>query len=195
METKKSDLRNLMRVRRRALSQGERTHASQSLCKRLYGLPYFSRARKVGIYLPIDGEIDVTPIVTRASTKQFFLPILPPRGQRRLWFGLYRPGTKMVSDRFGIPEPVTTCRVRAESLDLILVPLVAFDYSGGRIGMGGGFYDTSLSFLGRQQRLAPLRVIGAAYQFQEVDFIPRDSWDIPLHGVLTDRCFIPVGAE
>ena len=184
-----------MRARRRALSQGERTRASQSLCKRLYSLSSFNRARKVGIYLPNDGEIDVTPVVTRARAKQFFLPILPPRGQRRLWFGLYEPGTRLVLDRFGIPEPVTACRVRAESLDLVLVPLVAFDRVGGRIGMGGGFYDASLSFINQQQRLNSIHVIGAAYQFQEVDFIPRDRWDIPLHGVLTDRCFIPVGAD
>ena len=189
----KAELRQLMRSRRRALSRGERAHASHSLCKRLKRLPCFTSSRKIGIYLPNDGEIDVTLVISSARAKQFYLPILPPRGQRRLWFGLYEPDSKLIPDRFGIPEPVTTRRIRAEALDLVLVPLVAFDYSGGRIGMGGGFYDATLSFVRGRGRTHSVNIIGAAYQFQNVDYIPRDYWDIPLTGVITNQCFMQVG--
>ena len=191
MQTK-SQLRQLMRRRRQALSRGERARASRALCKRLRRLPFFTNSRNIGIYLPNDGEIDVTLVISNTGAKQFYLPILPPRGQRRLWFGLYEPDTKLIPDRYGILEPATKRRIRAESLDLVLVPLVAFDYSGGRIGMGGGFYDASLSFMKGTRRTRSINTVGAAFQFQNVDFIPREDWDIPLMGVITDESFIPV---
>lgn len=191
MQTK-AELRRLMRSRRRALSRRERARASRALCRRLKYLPSFTNSKNIGIYLPNDGEIDVTPVILGTRAKHFYLPILPPRGQRRLWFGLYEPHTKLIPDRFGIPEPVTGRRIRANSLDLVLVPLVAFDYSGGRIGMGGGFYDATLGFVEERSKTRSISIIGAAYQFQNVDFIPKDSWDIPLSGVITDQCFIQV---
>ena len=191
MQTK-VELRRLMRSRRQALSKGERERASRALCKRLKYLPSFTNSKNIGIYLPNDGEIDVTPVIPATRAKHFYLPILPPRGQRRLWFGLYEPHTKLIPDRFGIPEPVTARRIRADSLDLVLVPLVAFDHSGGRIGMGGGYYDATLGFAGERSKTRSVSIIGAAYQFQNVDYIPKDYWDIPLSGVVTDQSFIQV---
>lgn len=178
-----------MRGRRRALPSGQRTRASQLLCSRLTSHPYYIQAGTVGIYFPNDGEINVTLLMQKDCSKRFYLPVLPPRGKRRLWFAHYEAGARLASDRFGIPEPITGGRVRAEDLDLLLVPLVAFDDKGGRIGMGGGFYDATLSFLLRP-RTRPIRVIGAAYQFQKIDDIPKESWDIPLHGVISDQQFI-----
>lgn len=190
METKKSDLRKLMRAQRRALSTGERIQASRLLCRRLENHPYYIQAKTVGIYFPNDGEINVTLLMERTYSKKFYLPILPPRGKRRLWFADYKIDSMLAPDRFGIPEPVCRIKVRAEYLDFLLVPLVAFDQTGGRIGMGGGFYDASLRFLKNSQRIKPIRVIGAAYQFQKVDNIPKENWDIPLHGVVSDQQFI-----
>lgn len=179
-----------MRDRRRALSVRERMQASRLLCRRLENHPYYIRAKTVGIYFPNDGEINVALLAQKPCEKKFYLPVLPPTGKRRLWFAYYQPGSRLIPDRFGIPEPISRVRVRAEHLDLLLVPLVAFDHVGGRIGMGGGFYDTSLSFLKRSQTMKPIHVIGAAYQFQQVDNIPKDNWDIPLHGVISEQQFI-----
>ena len=179
------------RDRRGALTPGERRPASARMCRRLAQHPWFSEARPIGLYYPNDAEIDPTPVVDAESVRVFYLPVLPPRGNRRLWFSPYDTHSRLVADRFGIPEPVSQTRVRAVDLDLLLVPLVAFDRLGGRIGMGGGFYDTSLELLKRCGRIRAIRVIGAAYRFQEVDDIPRDRWDVPLHGVITDEKFIP----
>jgi len=186
----KSDIRKLMRQRRNALSVGDQRRASRALRQRLEHHPYFVQARRIGIYCPNDGEIDLMPLVSAAAPKRFHLPILPPRGKLRLWFGGFQSGARLIVDRFGILEPVGRDRVRAEDLDLILLPLVAFDRTGGRIGMGGGYYDASLSFIRRSQRVRPVRVIGAAHHFQQVERIPKDTWDVPLHGVVTDRQFI-----
>lgn len=186
----KSGIRRRMRARRAALSPGQQQRASRALCSRLASHPYFIAARRVGLYHPNDGEIDVTPLAAHAPSKRFFLPVLPPKGKLRLWFGPYNPGDTLVPDRFGIPAPVTAGRVRAEALDLLLIPLVAFDDYGGRIGMGGGYYDASLEFLIRFPRLRPTRVVGAAHDFQRVERIPMDRWDVPLHGIATDSRFV-----
>ena len=190
MPASKSDIRKLMRERRLELSARDRANASLHLCHRLKHHPFFEKAWTVGLYFPNDGEIAVTSLAAKPHSKRFYLPILPPPGLRRLWFGAYEPGAHMYTDRFGIPEPLTRVRARAEALDLIVVPLVAFDSTGGRIGMGGGFYDASLSFLQRFPRIRPLRVVGAAYHFQQIDTIPKNDWDVPLHGVITDQQFI-----
>ena len=180
----------MMRRQRRALTSGEHQRASHLLCRRLENHPCYIQASTVGMYFPNDGEIDVTSLAEKDGGKKFYLPVLPPRGKRRLWFAHYVPAARLIPNRYGIPEPVSRIRVRAEQLDLLLVPLVAFDYTGGRIGMGGGFYDASLHFLKKQRRITPTRVIGAAYQFQQVGEIPKESWDIPLHGVISDQLFL-----
>lgn len=190
MQNGKSSIRRTMRQRRRALTPGECSRLSARLIFRLVRHPFFKKARRIGIYFPNDGEIDVTPVARTSAEKSFFLPVLPPLGKKRLWFAPYTKGQHLVLDRFGIPEPLGGRNVRTEQLDLVVVPLVAFDDAGGRIGMGGGFYDTSLEFLARPGRVSSLRVIGAAYDFQQVETIPKDRWDIPLHGVLTESRFI-----
>jgi len=182
-----------MRTRRGALTYGEKMRASRMLCMRLRRHPLFIKATRVGFYYPNDGEVDVTPVAAGRTARQFYLPVLPARGKRRLWFSAYKPGQKLIKDRFGIPEPAGFHRIRAEDLDLVLVPLVAFDRRGGRVGMGGGFYDTSLGFLQQLDRASRTRVIGVAYHFQQIESIPEDHWDVPLHGVVTDKEFIPAG--
>ena len=182
-----------MRDRRRGLTAGERTRASERLCRRICRHPVFINAGCVGIYYPNDGEIDPTALAEAGSTRRFFLPVLPPPGQRRLWFAPWKPGDRLIADRYGIPEPASRARIRAENLDLLLTPLVAFDRVGGRIGMGGGYYDASLDFLTGRARIHPARVYGVAYQFQQIDLIPLEAWDIPMHGVFTDATFVSSG--
>ena len=77
--------------------------------------------------------------------------------------------------------------VRAQDLDLILMPLVSFDDNGNRLGMGGGFYDRSLEFLRHRTRWHKPQVFGIAYDFQRINGLTPDPWDIPLQGVITDR--------
>jgi 5-formyltetrahydrofolate cyclo-ligase len=77
--------------------------------------------------------------------------------------------------------------MRARELDLILLPLVAFDESGQRLGMGGGFFDRSLAFLAWRQHWRKPHLIGLAYDFQKVAALPREPWDVPLDAVVTDQ--------
>ena len=90
-------------------------------------------------------------------------------------------------NRFGISEPDTNQakEIPIQSLDIILIPLVVFDQSCNRIGMGSGFYDKALSALDNSKKKTYL--IGLAYEFQKVDQIEPNKWDIPLDYVVTEK--------
>jgi 5-formyltetrahydrofolate cyclo-ligase len=188
--TDKSDLRQKLRARRRALSADEQRQAARRLAVNLTGTRLFLTSRRVACYLPNDGEIDSAPVIEhiRRLRKTLYLPVLSRLSHDRLWFAETGPKTKMTPNRFGIPEPVVQSRdlVRAQELDLILLPLVGFDDKGNRLGMGGGFYDRSLEFLRHRKHWRKPHLLGIAYDFQRVNGLAADPWDVPLQGVVTD---------
>lgn len=191
-----SQLRRELRRRRRELTPLQRREASSRLCRRLKQLPEVQRAGLVALYLPNDGEIDPTPMIAwfRRRNVRVHLPVLRPFTLNALWFVHYHPGTPMVTNRFGIPEPVTrhgahrARRRPAWALDLILLPLVGFDDSGQRMGMGGGFYDRTLAFT-RKPGPRP-RLIGLAYDCQRVERLPAAPWDVPLDAIASESRII-----
>ncbi|HSW52682.1 MAG TPA: 5-formyltetrahydrofolate cyclo-ligase [Sulfuricaulis sp.] len=191
MPTDKSDLRQKLRARRRALSADEQHQAARRLAVNLTGTRLFLTSRRVACYLPNDGEIDTAPVIEhiRRLRKTLYLPVLSRLSHDRLWFAETGPKTELTPNRFGIPEPVVQSRdlVRAQELDLILLPLVGFDDQGNRLGMGGGFYDRSLEFLRHRQHWRKPHLLGIAYDFQRVNGLTADPWDIPLQGVITDQ--------
>ena len=184
------DIRQQLRAKRRALSVKQQRVCADQLATILCKERFFLRAKRIGIYLANDGEIDPGAILATAlkAGKSCFLPILHPLKKNSLYFGQYDPTTQMVPNRFGIPEPKFNSAQIAPpwSLDIILMPLVAFDREGNRMGMGGGYYDRTLAFMAESNRLKP-KLIGLAHGCQEVDNISQQSWDIPLHLIATDR--------
>jgi 5-formyltetrahydrofolate cyclo-ligase len=189
--TEKSDLRRTLRAKRQSLSAEDQKLAARALAANVAGTRLFLASRRIACYLPNDGEIDTRLVIEhiRRLRKILYLPVLSPLARDRLWFAEAKPKTKLVPNRFGIPEPAVPARnlVRAQELDLILMPLVGFDDRGNRLGMGGGFYDRSLEFLRHRTRWRKPQVLGIAYDFQRVNGLTPDSWDIPLQGVITDR--------
>lgn len=186
-------LRRAMRERRRGLSVDEQRAATRALVARVQRLPAFRLARRIACYFANDGEIDPAPLMSAlwAQGKYCYVPVLSRLTHESLWFAPIEPDTPLAPNRFGIPEPALHPRmfVRARELDLILVPLVAFDAEGNRIGMGGGFYDRSLAFLVDRQSWRKPRVLGVAHDFQRVEGLSPRPWDVPLHGVATDRAY------
>lgn len=187
----KSELRRRLRERRKALALDERLLAARRVAIHVTATRLFLVSRRIACYFPNDGEIDPTPILEQiwAMKKTGYLPVLSPLCRNRLWFAPARPGMELKSNRFGIAEPVvsTNALVRAQNLDLILVPLVAFDKHGNRLGMGGGFYDRSLEFLRHRRHLRKPRLLGLAHDFQRVNTLKPDPWDVPLTGIVTDQ--------
>ena len=105
----------------------------------------------------------------------------------------YPSSNPLISNRFNIIEPLAIgMPANIRHFDLILVPLVAFDRNGNRLGMGGGFYDRALAFKNHNSSLRRPRLIGVAHHFQEVDEINPQPWDVRLDAILTDRELIKV---
>ena len=192
MDTKA--LRQQIRNKRRALSDSEREQAAFLLCERIAASRTFQHSKHIAFYLSNDGEMDLTLLIKHAwqQGKQCYLPVLAEPNTQRLWFIPYTPETKLRPNRFGIPEPVHSHSLRIRktlSLDLILMPLVAFDELGNRVGMGGGFYDRTLAFLKQRKYWHKPNLLGVAYEFQKQQQLKSNPWDIPLQSVATEQQF------
>ncbi|QBM19072.1 5-formyltetrahydrofolate cyclo-ligase [Marinobacter sp. JH2] len=189
----RSDLRKELRSLRNHLSFEQQQQASEHLALNLLRHPDLYRAKHIGIYLANDGEIDPHLFIDLGRRKNihFYLPVLHPIYPGKLVFSPYRDGTELTPNRFGIPEPPfpEPRRRPAWSLDAVLFPLVGFDEQGGRLGMGGGFYDRTFAFSRVRPAMAP-KLVGLAHEFQKVESLPIEPWDVPLHSVVTDkRCY------
>ncbi len=184
-------LRQQMRQRRNALPHHQQAAMSMALCKHLSTSRLFLNSQRIAFYLPNDGEVDLRPLLELAwqLRKDCYLPVLAQRNTRQLWFLPYTPATGLYLNRYGIPEPGHTRHQRGLkpiSLDLILMPLVAFDPQGNRLGMGGGFYDRTLASLVPRRSWNKPRLVGTAYAFQCVEQLDAQDWDVPLHAVATE---------
>jgi 5-formyltetrahydrofolate cyclo-ligase len=191
----KKQIRIEMRQRRRMLTVEQQDAAAISLTKNIFKLHGISGTRRIGAYLANDGEIDPLPAMLEWSRRgqQCFLPILFPGQKPRLRFASFSMRSRMFLNRFGIPEPCVSQRACLDplQLDWIFVPLVAFDSSGHRLGMGGGYYDASLAVLRMRAHWRKPRLVGLAHEFQRIDHLAVDEWDVPLHGILTNERFYP----
>lgn len=186
----KALLRKELRQRRRALTPAQQAHASLLLVRHLLQFPPFMRGSHIALYIANDGEIDPTPVAHQLwqMGKHCYLPVLRPGSARELWFVEFTPNTQLTPNRFGIPEPDHRLahKLPTHLLDVVLMPLVGFDRTGARLGMGGGFYDTTFAFKHRQPQGKPL-LIGLAHSCQEVTSLQVDNWDIPLAAIATEK--------
>ena len=186
-------LRQQIRTQRQALPAQQQKSHSKLAAKQLTNSTLFLRSQRIAFYLSANGEIDLTPILDRAHKmgKTCFLPVIHKGSQTTLWFCQYRPGDKLTPNSFGINEPDHHKHppIKPWSLDLILMPLVGFDAKCNRLGMGGGYYDRTLSFLHRRKHWQSPHLIGVAHDCQKVDQLPVQSWDVPLQGVVTESAF------
>lgn len=184
-------LRRLLRKARRTLSRAEQRQAAQGLYRQLAQNPLFRRARHVSLYLPMDGEIDPRLLLREAQRrgKKTYLPVLSAWPRTKMVFQRVRPGERFRPNRFRIPEPRIDARKQRKiwALDLILMPLVGFDDQGGRLGMGGGFYDRSLAYQARRKAWQKPVLLGLAHECQKVEKLAVASWDVPLQGTVSDK--------
>ncbi len=137
-------------------------------------------------FLPLAGEIDLLPLLRALLERghELVLPVTPPRGQP-LSFRLWRPDDPMEVERFGTRRPTGAERVP----DFLLVPLLAFDRRGHRLGYGAGYYDRTLAGLPHAGRL------GCAFAAQEMDVVPAGPHDVRLPAVATERGIISCEIE
>lgn len=186
----RNSLRTQLRRKRRQLPPNERLACAKQLTQNLAQERLLLNSRHIAVYLPADGEMDTWPLIEFLWSlgKITYLPVLVPFSEQRLWFSTYARDDRLVYNRFGIlePERVHYGRIRTSALDLVLTPLVAFDTSGHRLGMGGGYYDRSFRFLKQRRYLCKPRMLGLAYEFQCTPRITPEPWDVPLDAVATE---------
>ncbi|WP_418643689.1 5-formyltetrahydrofolate cyclo-ligase [Stutzerimonas kunmingensis] len=184
-------LRRKLRQARRQLTPAQQRLAARRLYRQLAQHPRFRRARHIALYLPNDGEIDPRLLLQAAQRrgKATYLPVLNPWPRTRMVFQRIEPGEQLRRNRFGILEPVirTARQRRVWALDLLLMPLVGFDGKGGRLGMGGGFYDRSLAYRAMRKKSHKPTLLGLAHECQRVDRLPLESWDVALQATVTDQ--------
>lgn len=176
-----------MRVRRQGLSASEKLIAAERFSGRALRDPAIRRARHIAIYLAFDGELELSILTDAllAEGKAVYLPVLSRFTPPRLRFTRYQPGMAMRPNRYGIPEPVRRQFKPLRELDVVLMPLTAFDAHGGRLGMGGGFYDRTFPVRTMGSFEKP-KLIGVAYRWQQVEALPVEAHDRRMHRVLTD---------
>lgn len=183
-----SQLRLEMQKRRKQFKPDELSLSGNQLSHRLVKIKEYQDSQRIAVYWSVGGEMSLSSVIQQAwqADKDVFLPVLD--GQTLL-FTTYRPDSLLKKNRFGIPEPdeIETILTPGKSLDLILLPLVAFDADGHRLGMGGGYYDRSLSATLNTPLSDRPFLMGIAHDFQRVPLIPTEPWDVPVDCVLTER--------
>lgn len=179
----KHQLRIQMKQKRLALSSKQQERASLSIINPALGLIEKYQAQKMAFYMPFKAEISPLALmdILIEKGKEIYLPVLDPNHKGRLLFLKYHNQSFLVKNHFGIFEPILDKQnsLPLYELDMMFLPLVAFDKLGNRLGMGGGFYDRTLD-----QMNTKCVTVGLAHQCQQVDILPVESWDQKLDYIL-----------
>ena len=179
-------IRQQVRQLRQQLPTEVRAKAAIDLAEQIFSRSELSSRQHFALYLANDAELATEPLINALwhAGKDVYLPVLHPFCPGYLLFLHYDSATPLQPNRFGIPEPQLNCAkvMPVAELDIIFTPLVAFDATGNRLGMGGGFYDRTLSQLPPDSHC---QVIGLAHNCQQVDAVPGEAWDIPLQQTIT----------
>lgn len=191
----RSSLRRSLRLKRKTLTPAQQADAALSATQQLTALPEYRAAKHIAVYWAADGELDPALLAAhaRAQGSHIYLPVISINhaGLRHMEFREYLPTATVAANHFGIPEPLADAATLAPTeLDMVIVPLVGFDPNGNRLGMGGGFYDTSFAFK-KEGDATPL-LVGFAHSCQACSALPAEEWDVPLDLIVTEQSVIRV---
>jgi len=181
----RQELRKSLRAKRNQLSELEQENASLKLANKLIDVT--EQNDVIALYLANDGEISPNLAITelQKSGRTCLLPVMHSFRKGYLNFQRFAPDTPMTENNFGILEPQlnSTETFALNNIDYIFMPLVGFDATGNRMGMGGGFYDRTLNKV-HELTSAPT-LIGLAHDCQQVEHLPIESWDIAINQIIT----------
>lgn len=190
MTPSRDDIRRAARAQRRLVPPRTRALAARSFATIADRERLLRTGRRVAVYQPYGHEADVTRLSKRALERGclLYVPVITHIRRSRMQFVRLRPGMPLRKNRFGIDEPIFSVRdvVSALRLDLVFMPLVAFDARGWRLGSGAGFYDRCFQRLGTARSWRRPRLIGVGYRAQQVATVSPHRWDVPLDAVLTE---------
>src|SRR4029079_9386323 len=177
----KSALRAAAMLRRDALDDRERRSAA--ICALVLASPSYAAARAIHCYLPMRSEVDTRPVIADAlaQAKRVAVPIVVPRAAElaHAWLASLAADA-LIPGTFGTFNPRDLRPATPGDWDLVIVPLLAFDRRGYRLGYGKGYYDRLLA-------ASLVASIGAAFAAQEIDALPAEAHDIALDWIATER--------
>ncbi len=186
----KEELRRKMRAKLRAMTADFRARDSLEICRQAAALPAFREAKVVALFAPLPTEPDIHPLIEEAwaQSKRVALPLMRQVGAAPWleWHEVTSWEQMMLAGPFGLrePDPVQCPRVEPGKIDCMLVPGLAFDSRGGRLGRGGGYYDSALA-----EKLARTAAIGLMFALQEVPEVPRGAHDQTIEGLVSENGF------
>jgi 5-formyltetrahydrofolate cyclo-ligase len=197
----KKSIRALIRAKRQALSTSLQQLAAENCANTIISSHILENKNNIAFYLAQDNELSLSNLINYCFNnninQKFYLPAINKDNKEKiLQFIAYNKNSTLQNNKYHIPEPIPIAPdgshyINPESLDLVFVPLVAFTKSGYRLGMGGGYYDRTFAFLANSSNniLEKPLLIGIGYDFQCVDYLPHQDWDIKLYGIATESAF------
>lgn len=177
----KAEVRKRIRELKRAISLEEKLRRSEGIMRKVEALPEFQQAQTVLLYWSMTDEVQTHAFVEKwYKTKVLLLPCVD--GNNLVLRRYTGPECMVAGEQFGIGEPRRTesGEWRVENVDLIIVPGVAFDHKGNRMGRGRGFYDRLL------KSASNVLKIGVAFDFQIMNEIPVEEFDVPMDKVISE---------
>lgn len=191
MKGNRQILRLEIRAKRQNLTKEEYIALSSKIKDSIINLEIFIKSENIACYLAFKGEVDVMPIIEHAwmENKTCYLPNLSKDKRNYLTFNKYSKNDSLHENKYGILEPITKSSeaIEPQNLDIVIVPLVGFDEEGNRLGQGGGYYDRTFEFKQDLPKNSKPYLIGIAYEFQKVDSLIKEPWDVPLDYVVTEE--------
>lgn len=183
MQPNKETLRKEILRQRQTLSEVEWQTKSKLICDRLKETSLFKQANTIFAYFSFRQEADLSPLFPLDKKWAF-----PRCINKSLIWHLWQPGELLIEDQYGIPTPLKkTPIVSISAADLILVPTLACDQQGYRLGYGGGFYDRLLS----SAKSSTITTVGIVFDCNYIAQLPTDSWDIQLDFICSESKFLP----
>ncbi|MCX6066610.1 MAG: 5-formyltetrahydrofolate cyclo-ligase [Chloroflexi bacterium] len=184
----KSQLRKECRQLRKALGEAARLKSSHAIGGLIENWPEFQRAQTILTYMPIPTEVDLRPLLESHPQKRWILPRIIPEADHSMIFHPYDPN-RLIRHPFGMAEPAPDSpTISAAEIQLSLVPGLAFDRFGWRLGYGGGYFDRFLKdFNGTS--------LGVVYDELMLENLPRNQFDVAMKWLVTEKGLFKTGGD
>lgn len=180
----KTDIRKFMLSKRDSIDAQQKRIWDDKIFEAIIGSDFYKKANMIFTFVSFKSEVDTHKLINHAINEKKVICV-PRIKSKQAGIEVFKINdlADLETGYFGVPEPMECCHpVDIRDIDLTIMPGLAFDREGGRVGYGGGFYDRFLMKMERR-----LYKIAPAYEFQLLDKVPMDDWDIPIDGIVTEQ--------
>lgn len=187
----RQQLRQTISDKRKTNPIEKQAQCALDLLEQIKNFSLFNQSKNIAFYMAAFGEIDPNPILQLAlkQNKNCYLPTVESSTNKELHFVKFQNSDLLIKNRYSILEPqfAKDKVLPTSGLDLVFLPLLAFDLQGHRLGTGAGFYDITFNFLLKSNRPTKPFLTGLAYEWQRIEFLETESWDVPMDAIITEK--------